>query len=78
MRKFSMFMAGLFLGGIVGSVVAIFVAPVSGEELQERIRNEIQRIKDEVKTAAEMRRMQLERELEELRRPKKIDDIETF
>jgi len=78
MRKFSMFMAGLFLGGVVGSAVAIFVAPVSGEELQERIRNEIQRIKDEVKTATEMRRMQLERELEELRKPKKIDDIETY
>lgn len=76
MRKLSMFMAGLFLGGVVGSTVAILAAPMTGEELQERIRGEIQRIKDEVRTATEMRRMQLERELEELRKPKKFEDIE--
>ena len=74
MRKLSMFMAGLFLGGVVGSTIAILYAPMKGEELQDRIRYEIQKIKDEVRTASETRRMQLEQQLAKLRAPRKLDD----
>jgi gas vesicle protein len=70
MRRFMNFIAGVFLGALVGSVTAILLAPASGDELRERIRQQTMSFRDEVKDAYQARVTQLETELENLRAPK--------
>jgi gas vesicle protein len=63
MRKFGSFVLGAFIGGIVGSLLAMLFAPVSGGMLQERLRHFTTNIRDEVKTAAEQRSIELRQQL---------------
>jgi gas vesicle protein len=67
MRRFMNFMAGAFLGALVGSVTAILLAPGSGEELRLQLQERAESFKDEVKDAYQARVTQLEAELESLR-----------
>ena len=70
MNKAINFLAGASLGALVGVAVALMLAPVSGQELQSQIRDQVERIQIEVKTAAEDRRTELEEQLETLRKPR--------
>ncbi len=54
------FIAGAFIGALVGSVAALLLAPASGQELKNRARDEIERAYDD-------RRQQLEAELASMR-----------
>lgn len=72
MRRFMNFVAGAFLGALVGSALAVLLAPYSGDELRQQIRQRTQNFRDEVKDAYQARVTQLETELENLRsRPAK-------
>lgn len=64
------FIAGIFLGGVVGAVAVILFTPTSGEELREQIQIQIENVKSEVKAASDARRAELETELASLRQPK--------
>jgi gas vesicle protein len=66
------FLAGLATGALVGVSVALLLAPSSGEELRGQITGQVQRIQSEVTQAAEMRRADLERQLAELRSPRRM------
>jgi gas vesicle protein len=70
MNKFVNFVAGAALGAIVGVTAALFLAPVSGAELQTQIRDQVERIQIEVKTAATDRRTEMEEQLNTLRQPR--------
>ena len=70
MNKFLNFVAGATLGALVGASVAILLAPVSGEELQAQIKEQVEQIQLEVKTAAADRRAELEAQLSNLREPR--------
>lgn len=70
MNKFFNFVAGATVGALVGATVAILLAPVSGEELQAQIREQVEQIQLEVKTAATERRSELENQLSTLREPR--------
>jgi gas vesicle protein len=70
MRRFMSFIAGALCGALVGSVTAILLAPYSGEELRQQIRQRTENFRDEVKEAYQARVTQLETELENLRAPK--------
>ena len=70
MNKFLNFVAGATLGALVGATAAILLAPVSGEELQAQIREQVEQIQLEVKTAASERRAELEEQLSTLREPR--------
>ena len=70
MNKFFNFVAGATLGALVGATVAILMAPVSGEELQAQIKEQVEQIQLEVKTAAADRRNELEAQLTTLREPR--------
>lgn len=67
MRKFGNLMLGAMLGGIVGSTLALLLAPASGEKARNEIRAYFSNIKDEVSRAADEKRAELEMELQRLR-----------
>ncbi len=69
MRKFFNFMFGMLMGSLVGATIAILLAPASGEEIRSQLQEQTIRLRDEVKSVAEARRAELERELSSLRAP---------
>ncbi len=69
MRKIFSFFTGMITGGLVGAIVAILLAPSSGEEIRGQLQERSIRLRDDIKAVAEERRAELERELETLRAP---------
>ena len=69
MRKFGSFIFGAFLGGAVGMFMAIMLAPASGDELRQRVRDFGNKTIEEIRLAAQRRREELEAELAKLRQP---------
>jgi gas vesicle protein len=70
MSKLMGFLAGAMSGAIVGAVSALLLAPMSGHELQTRAREEFDNLVDDARSAAELKRVQLETQLEALKSPK--------
>ncbi len=70
MRKVISFISGMITGGLVGAVVAILLAPTSGEDIRVQLQERTNRLREDIKAVAEQRRAELERELEILRTPR--------
>jgi len=70
MRRLFGFLIGLFVGWLVGSALALLLAPSSGEKLRSDLRARSTSFIDEVKSAAATRRQELEKQLAELRAPR--------
>ena len=66
MRKAFAFIIGAVMGGIIGGVTALLLTPYSGEELQTVIKKEVENIQVEIKEAAQSKRAELEKQLDEL------------
>lgn len=66
MKTFGNFMAGVLLGGIVGSVAALLLTPSSGKEVRDKIVDKYNFIHDEVENAAKQRSDELKQELARL------------
>jgi gas vesicle protein len=64
------FVIGLFVGWLVGGTVALLLAPESGEELRNEIRSRSANFLGEIKSAADTRRADLEKQLADLRAPR--------
>lgn len=73
MRRFIQFLTGFFVGGILSSALVILFAPVSGTDVRERLSSYVTNLRDEIKTAAQERRAELEAELNALRSGKEIE-----
>ena len=71
MKQAFSFLIGVLAGGLVGATIAILFAPVSGENLRFQLQERSIQLKDEIKSVAEERRAELERELATLRTPVK-------
>ena len=67
MRKIFGFMIGIFVGSLVGSTIALLLAPESGIDLRARLRERSQNFLGEIKQAADRRRIELSDRLETLR-----------
>jgi gas vesicle protein len=67
MQKALNFVLGLVLGGLVGSTLGLLLTPVSGDELRMQVNEYTRQVKSEVEQAANARRMELERELADMR-----------
>jgi gas vesicle protein len=63
------FLSGALMGALVGSTLAILLAPVSGNELRLKMTEQAKKIQHEVKEASQNRRIELENQLENLRKP---------
>ena len=66
MRKALAFTFGAILGGILGGLTALLLAPYSGDELRSSIRKQVDQIQLEIKDAAIKKRGELEQQLNEL------------
>ena len=69
MRQVFNFFIGVITGGLIGATLAILLTPVSGENLRFQIQERSIQLKDEIKSVADERRAELERELAALRQP---------
>lgn len=72
MRRMFGFMIGVLVGALVGSTVALLMAPESGERLRNEIRDRGQGFFNQVRTAADSRRIELRNRLESLRAPREM------
>ncbi len=73
MRKFASFILGAALGGLIGGMTAILLAPSSGNCTRQRLREYVEHIQLEVKQAAELRRGELQQQLAQLREPIQLE-----
>jgi len=69
MKKAMAFIFGAVLGGVLGGITALLLAPYSGEELRTVIHKEVDNIQIEIKEAAQKKRAELEEQLDELIHP---------
>ncbi len=69
MRRVSMFVLGAVLGGLLGSTVALLLAPTSGNSLRQQVQEYLQQLASEVRSAAATKRLELEQQLNDLRSP---------
>lgn len=67
MKKFGSFIFGAFLGGVVGSTLALLFAPTTGNNARQEIVGYFSHIKEEVNRAADEKRAELVAQLESLR-----------
>ncbi len=70
MRRIMSFMYGAMLGGLIGVTVGLLLAPSTGEEIRNQMKDRAQQIQLEVKNAAASRRAELEQQLAAMRAPK--------
>ena len=70
MRRMFGFLIGIVVGGLVGSTIALLLAPEPGEELRTQIRDRGQSFFNEVRHAADERKIELRQRLDEMRAPR--------
>jgi gas vesicle protein len=66
------FLIGITVGGLVGSTIALLMAPESGDELRTMLRERGQNFFNDVRSAADERRIELRQQLEEMRTPRDV------
>jgi gas vesicle protein len=66
MRRLGMFLLGLALGGAVGVVLALVLAPASGDRMRREAQAYYEELLAEARKAAEARRKELEMELKDM------------
>ncbi len=67
MQKALNFVLGMVLGGLVGSSLALLLTPMSGNQLRTEVKEYTRQVRSEVEQAANARRVELERELANMR-----------
>ncbi len=72
MRRMFGFLIGVFVGALVGSTVALLMAPESGENLRGKLRERGQSFMTDVQHAADSRKIELRSRLETLREPREF------
>jgi len=72
MRRMFGFLIGVFVGGLVGSMIALLMAPESGENLRNQLRARGQGFVNDIRHSADSRRIELRNHLESLRTPREM------
>ena len=67
MRRMLGFLIGIAVGGMVGSTIALLMAPESGEQLRIELRSRGESFFNEVRQAADERKIELRQRLDEMR-----------
>jgi len=70
MRRMVSFLYGAMLGGLIGATVGLLLAPGSGEEVRNQMKERAQQVQLDVKNAAAARRAELEQQLAAMRAPR--------
>jgi gas vesicle protein len=71
MSRLVNFTLGAMLGGLVGSVLALLFAPYSGTALRRQMRESVIDVQKEMRQAATARRAEMEKQLADLRAPRR-------
>jgi gas vesicle protein len=66
------FMIGIFVGALVGSTITLLLTPESGDKLRSEIRARGQGLANQVRSAADERRIELRGRLDTLRAPREM------
>jgi gas vesicle protein len=70
MKRMFGFLIGIFVGGLVGSTIALLLAPESGEQLRAELRARGDGFFNDVRHAADERKIELRQRLDTLRAPR--------
>lgn len=70
MRRTFGFLIGILVGGLVGAVIALLLTPEPGEELRTQLRERGQKFIEEIRHAADERKIELRQRLDEMRAPR--------
>ena len=70
MRRMFGFMIGIVVGVLIGSSVALLLAPETGEKFRNEIRARGEVLVNDVRHAATARRIELTEQLESMRAPR--------
>ena len=70
MKRMFGFLIGILVGGLVGSTIALLMAPESGGELRGKIRARGENLFNDVRGAADERRIELRQRLDAMRAPR--------
>jgi gas vesicle protein len=70
MRRTFGFLIGVVVGGLVGSTIALLMAPETGDTLRTELRSRGENFFNEVRHAADERRIELRQRLDEMREPR--------
>ncbi len=73
MKKFTSFLTGAILGGLMGGISVLLFAPSSGDDLRADLQQKVKNLQAEIKAAAIEKRAELEEELRKLRAPVEIE-----
>ena len=74
MAKFGKFMTGFFFGAVLGAAAAILLAPHSGEKMRSEVDVYYKKTTEDIRVAAAKKREELEKQLSQLRAPKKEEE----
>ena len=70
MRRMFGFLIGIFTGALVGGVIALLLAPESGEHLRGQLSDRGQNFLSDIRHTADVRRIELRGRLEAMRAPR--------
>lgn len=70
MKRMFGFLIGIVVGGLVGSTIALLLAPESGDELRSEIRARGENFFSDVRHAADERKIELRQRLDAMRAPR--------
>jgi gas vesicle protein len=70
MRRITGFLIGIVVGALVGSTVALLLAPESGEKLRGELRARGDGLVADIRHAAEARQIELKERFESLKAPR--------
>jgi gas vesicle protein len=69
MNKIINFVEGAFLGALLGSALALILAPSTGDQFRRQMKSKVESFRQELMTAGDERREELEVQLAKLRQP---------
>lgn len=70
MRRILSFLIGVLVGALVGSTITLLMTPESGDQLRAQLQERGQNFVDQIRSAADSRRIELRGRLESLRAPR--------
>jgi len=73
MRRMFGFLIGIVVGGLVGSTIALLLAPETGEDLRMQLRARGDNFFNDVRQAADERKIELRQKLDEMRAPRESE-----